>query len=326
MGTKEAKKRVEVFYSYHQQDEKLRHQLEKHLSILKRKNLINTWSFHVLHSGVERLKEINTHLNAADIILLLVSPDFLDSDYCYEVEVKRALERFEAGEAIVIPIILRPVDWTGTPFSHLEPLPTGGKPVTTWKNRESAFYDISLGVQYAAETVLEKLLVDYNQHRPTFPVQERQEAFVKNYLYDIVLAFALEDRSYAETLADSLRTHGVKVFCYSEGINKEMQLALWGKKLHTYLFDLHQRQWHYCVLLLSQNYAPKLAHHEREAALAHALQEHGYILPIRLDETAFPGINEDTAFPIKWHEIDLEDISELLARKVKEISRLLPDH
>src|SRR2546423_5339552 len=215
MEPEKAAKRVEVFYSYHHRDEKLRQGIENHLSSLKQKKLINTWSFRMLHPGVERLKAINAHFNAADIILLLVSPDFLASDYCCEVEVKRAMERSEAGEAIVIPIILRPVDWTGTPFSNLEPLPTDGKPVIKWEKLDSAFNDISLGIQYAAEIILEKFLIDHKRHRPTLIVQETQEVFVEEYFYDIVLAFALEDRFYAEDLADSLLTQGVKVFCYT---------------------------------------------------------------------------------------------------------------
>ena len=156
MELEKAAKSVEVFYSYHSKDEKLRLQLEKHLSSLKHKKLINSWSFHMLRPGEERLKAINTHINTADIILLLVSPDFLASNYCYEIEVKRAIERFEAGQATVIPILLRPVNWSGTPFSDLVPLPAGGKSVIEWKIRDNAFSDISLGIQTAAENIQEK--------------------------------------------------------------------------------------------------------------------------------------------------------------------------
>jgi TIR domain len=294
-------------------------------SNLKR-NLINTWSIHGLHAGGEWVKAMNAHLNAADIILLMVSPNFLSSDYCNEVEVKRAMERSEAGEAIVIPILLRPVNLAGTPFRNLKPLPEGGRPVTNWKNRDNAFSDISLGIQYAAETILEKFHFDNNQFKPTPLIQEPQGIFEVNYLYDIVLAFALEDCSYAETLTSSLRAHGMKVFCYSEGINKEMLFSLLGKNLHTYLFDLNQWQWRICVSFLSQYYAAKLSNHEREAVLVHALQEQGGIFPIHLDETAFPDINEDATSPVKWHETDIEEISERLVRKVEELSRIIPDH
>ncbi len=81
------------------------------------------------------------------IILLLVSQDFLASDYCYEKEMKRALERHEAGEARVIPIILRPTHLEVTPFSKLQALPTEAKPITLWPDRDEAFVDVVRGIQ-----------------------------------------------------------------------------------------------------------------------------------------------------------------------------------
>ncbi|SRR6266436_2206735 len=95
------------------------------------------------------MHEINIHLNSAQIILLLVSPDFLASEYCYGDEVERAMKRHEAGEAIVIPIILRPVEWEDTPFSKLQPLPTDGRPATRWRNLDEAFLDIERGIRKA---------------------------------------------------------------------------------------------------------------------------------------------------------------------------------
>ena len=91
----------------------------------------------ILSAGVEWEQEINQHLNNAQIILLLVSPDFMDSDYCYGVEMKRAIERHERKEARVIPIILRPVYWQGI-LGKLQALPTDGKPVIhrSWHSTE----------------------------------------------------------------------------------------------------------------------------------------------------------------------------------------------
>ena len=77
--------------------------------------------------------------------------DFLASDYCYDVEVKRAMERHDAGEARVIPVILRPVDWKGAPFGKLQALPRDARPVTEWPNRDQAFLDIAQGIRAAAE-------------------------------------------------------------------------------------------------------------------------------------------------------------------------------
>src|SRR6266516_3306265 len=108
-------KSIEVFFSCAYQDKQLRNKLEKHLAPLEHQGLITIWHVHKSMPGVEQSREVNTHLNTARIILLLVSPDFMASDYCYNIEMKRALERHTNGETTVIPIILRPVDWKNTP-------------------------------------------------------------------------------------------------------------------------------------------------------------------------------------------------------------------
>src|SRR5947209_333656 len=102
---------IEVFFSYAHEDEKLRLGLEKQLISLKRQGLITGWHDRKIVPGTDWANEIDTHLNTASIILLLVSPDFIASEYCYSIEMQRAMERHKSGEAHVIPIILRPVDW-----------------------------------------------------------------------------------------------------------------------------------------------------------------------------------------------------------------------
>ncbi len=87
------------------------------------------------------------------LILLLISPDFMDSDYCYRREMRAALKRHAKGQARVIPIILRPVDWRRTPIGRLLALPRDGKPVTTWHRRDEALLDVAKGVRMAAEEV-----------------------------------------------------------------------------------------------------------------------------------------------------------------------------
>lgn len=98
-------------------------------------------------AGTEWANQIDNHLDTAHIILLLISPDFMASEYCYSIEMKRALERHEIGEARVIPILLRPVDWRDAPFSMLQALPRDARPVTTWKNRDSAFEEIAIQIR-----------------------------------------------------------------------------------------------------------------------------------------------------------------------------------
>src|ERR1051326_920204 len=119
-----------LFYSYAHEDEPLREQLEKHLRLLSRQGIISDWHDRQIVAGMNWEQEIDEHLNTASIILLLISSDFLNSDYCYDREMQRALERHKHGEAHVIPVILRPCDWHNAPFGHLQCVPRDGKAVT----------------------------------------------------------------------------------------------------------------------------------------------------------------------------------------------------
>src|SRR5262249_53954544 len=125
---------LSVFISYAHEDELLRQRLEAHLSLLRRQGWIADWHDRQILAGDEWAQAIDQHLEAASIILLLISPDFLASTYCYEIELQRALERHQRGEARVIPILLRPCDWQTSPFAHLQCLPRDGKAATTWEN------------------------------------------------------------------------------------------------------------------------------------------------------------------------------------------------
>jgi hypothetical protein len=105
----------------------------------------------MISAGDEWKGEIDDNLEQADVILLLISSDFLASDYCWDVETKRALERHDAGEARVIPVILRTVDWQGAPFGKLQAKPKDAKPVDQWANEDEAFTDIARGIRNAIE-------------------------------------------------------------------------------------------------------------------------------------------------------------------------------
>jgi len=142
---------IEVFCAYSHRDEALRNELEAHVSLLKRRGVISVWHDRKIAAGKEWNEEINDHLNNADLILLLVSSDFIHSDYCYEKEMTRALSREQLREAIVIPIILRDCDWEFAPFSKLQALPKDGKPVMAWNNRDEALKDIAVGIRRVAE-------------------------------------------------------------------------------------------------------------------------------------------------------------------------------
>jgi hypothetical protein len=133
---------TEVFFSYSHKDEALRDRLETHLAMLKREGTIETWHDRRITAGDDFAGVIDERIETAHLILLLVSADFLNSNYCYDVEMKRAMARQVAGEARVIPIILRHCDWQSAPFGKLLAAPKDGKPIVSWPDLDEAFVDV----------------------------------------------------------------------------------------------------------------------------------------------------------------------------------------
>jgi hypothetical protein len=138
---------VRLFYSYSHEDERLRQRLQKHLAPLKREGVLDDWQDRQIAAGAEWAAEIDQQLDAADIILLLISADFIASDFCWSKEMAHALERHTQGAARVIPVIVQPVDWSGAPFGKLQALPKDGKAVTLWGNKEAAWVDVAKGIR-----------------------------------------------------------------------------------------------------------------------------------------------------------------------------------
>jgi hypothetical protein len=136
-------------------DENLRDQLEIHLSSLRRQGLVDSWHDRRITAGEEFGTAIDAHIDTADVILLLISPDFIASDYCYEREMKRALERHQRGEARVIPVILRPCDWHDLLFGKLLATPKDGRPITKWPNLDEAFQDVVSAIKGALKPLAE---------------------------------------------------------------------------------------------------------------------------------------------------------------------------
>ncbi len=178
---------VQVFYSYASEDEEYRQQLEKHLSLLRRQGIISEWHNHKIVPGDESAKIVASYLDTSSLILLLVSPDFMASDYCYQIEMQHALQRQASGLAYVIPIILRPVDWQNAPFSALPCLPRNACPVTLWSNQDQAFHDIVLGIREAIDEIkasssatLPPLLFKQDTRpKPTTHVDQNRQRFLK---------------------------------------------------------------------------------------------------------------------------------------------------
>ena len=140
---------IDIFISYAHKDRELREELAKHLSSLRQQSIINDWFDGDITGGAEWEKELLNHLKTAQIILLLVSVDFLASNFCYHVEMQRALARHDENIACVIPIILRPTDWKDTPLATLQALPINGKAITLWPDRDEAFVDVVEGIKRA---------------------------------------------------------------------------------------------------------------------------------------------------------------------------------
>jgi hypothetical protein len=136
-----------VFVSYAHEDASLERELVKHLEPLRRQEIIDVWHDRELKGGDEWDKEISKTLEKADIILLLISVDFMNSVYCYENELEIALERHAAGTARVIPIILRDCMWKQSLFSNLQALPENGKAISTFPNIDTALSSVAESVR-----------------------------------------------------------------------------------------------------------------------------------------------------------------------------------
>jgi len=126
---------------------------------LQREGLINAWHDRKIEAGEEWLQAIDENLERADIILLLVSADFIASDYCYENEMRRAMERERAREVRVIPVIVRDVNWSKSPFAKLQALPKDGMAVTKWPDKDSAWRNVSEGIERVVDEIQKKSLL-----------------------------------------------------------------------------------------------------------------------------------------------------------------------
>lgn len=145
---------LRVFCSYSHKDEALRERFDRHVAGMKRSGLVSVWNDREITAGGEWGRVIDVNLKAADIILLLVSSDFIASDYCWNIEVTEAMYRHEAGMAVVIPVFLRPCDFEGTPFAALQGAPRDARPITKWGNRDEAWVDVVKAIRKAARELL----------------------------------------------------------------------------------------------------------------------------------------------------------------------------
>jgi hypothetical protein len=137
----------QLFISYSHADEPHRRALETHLALLQRQGVLALWHDRKILPGAQLSAEIDEHLRAADVVLLLISADFLASDYCFDKELALALQLQASGHTHVVPIILRPCDWHSAPFGSLLAVPRDGKPITTWADHDEAWADVAASLR-----------------------------------------------------------------------------------------------------------------------------------------------------------------------------------
>ncbi len=283
MSEQQASHPIKLFYSYAHRDERLRKRLETHLSALRQQGVITEWHDRKIVAGTDWKQSIDAHLMTVTIILLLISPDFLASDYCYGIEMQRALARHAAGDACVIPVILRPVDWQGTPFAHLHCVPTDAKPVTTWTNRDEAFRDVATAIRTAIEQL--------HPHPSRSPVTQQtifapapvptpaQPQNLPSDYHSCVLSYATEDQAFAEKLHADLQSQGVS--CWFAPHDLKI-----GDKTREKIYEAIQKKDK--LLLILSEHAVTSDWVEREVELAfereRQLPETLLLFPIRLDD------------------------------------------
>lgn len=144
---------AKLFFSYSHKDEDLRNELEVHLSSLKRQGILETWHDRRIGAGNEFSDSIDANLESADIILLLISPYFIASDYCIEKEMVHAINKHERHEAKVIPVILHPCDWHDLSFGKLLAVPNDGKPISKFPNMHDGFLEVTLAIKKVAKSL-----------------------------------------------------------------------------------------------------------------------------------------------------------------------------
>lgn len=136
-----------IFISYSHADDEQLDRLHKHLAQLRRDGTVTAWYDREITAGGRLDKSIESELESADIFLACASPDWIDSNYAYEKEFKRALEREAEGKAVIVPVIFKPCDWLSTPLQHFRALPKDGKAITEFTNQDVAFLDVVMGLR-----------------------------------------------------------------------------------------------------------------------------------------------------------------------------------
>ncbi|MHA2219834.1 MAG: toll/interleukin-1 receptor domain-containing protein [Candidatus Hodarchaeales archaeon] len=166
---------IEIFFSYSHADEDLMNKVREQLRIHERLGLIEKWHDREIPAGTDWKDKIDTHLFSSKVILVFLSSNFIDSNYCYDVEMQAALDRHEKGDAILIPVILRPCQWKKSPLGKLEALPTDGKPINTWTNIDEATNNVAEGIMLVVNKLFNKSLTKESQSKNKIDISTLNE-------------------------------------------------------------------------------------------------------------------------------------------------------
>ena len=147
---------IEIFFSYAHKDEELMDEVRRQLIVYERQGRILKWHDRKIPPGGEWQNEIDERLRQARVILLFMSPRFIESKYCYHVEGQEALRRHASKEATVIPVVLRPCAWEDSPFGKLQALPHDAKPLSTWDDLDTASLEVARGVMSVVDALIEQ--------------------------------------------------------------------------------------------------------------------------------------------------------------------------
>jgi hypothetical protein len=150
---------LKIFISYSHKDSDLKKQLDIHLKNLERTLPINVWSDNEILGGQEWNALIFEKLRSSHIILILLSPDFIASDFCYKKEMTEALELHDHKRALIIPIMLRTIKEEGLPFTRIQTLPTKPRYITDWENKDAAFTDVITGMEQSIKLFIGNIKV-----------------------------------------------------------------------------------------------------------------------------------------------------------------------
>ena len=268
----------QVFLSYSHADEKMRERLLVHLASLQREGWIEAWHDRRILPGQEWGQEIDRNLRSADVVLLLVSADFIASDYCWDVETMSALARHEAGEALVVPIILRPSDWHSAPFGKLQALPRDGKPVTNWGNRDEAWTDVARGLRKA----LEDLRARRTQSEPSKPT-ESGTAFSGEGIQGCLIYGEKEERQ-VEIVARELHRRGIRIWFQKWNVIPGEQAAP--------VFENCLARSETAVLFVGASGMVPWQQAQYQAALHRAVEKQKRLIPVLL-----PDVGDEPALP-----------------------------